>query len=777
MKLWTTRREPCKGVSPNSRKALALSLCVSLWMAGGSVASAELPIHSVYIDADKNNALHIDAGAPADAVKQGADGVSLTVTGDWPTGTEFWRFYGGNSSTKLVDGYTLILDGAKNVNTVYGGYSPNQTDKIAVSNNTVILKNSSTTGDVNGGYADDGGAFNNQVTMIDSKATEGSVYGGYGSTGTKNKGVATGNTVTLTKSEVAKDVCGGASFGKGNPATGNTVSLTDSTVGGTVYGGDGGDTNTTGDLVTGNTLNLSGVNTAAGIQNFETINITGATWGKPVMTLNGVGIVQNKGGSKAKIDASTLEFKNPETVPDGAAMNLIECKDTATITADFVKTSLQEYTLTPVTGMLVNAALQGELSLGEKALVFTASNQANKLTFTDVEWKDTGALFDHAAALTNITFSNAAVDTSNINFTNIRNLAAGRKMTLISDFGDSVGTIVGTKYKVGSTLEGMGKASLVGNDLIFTTETSVVQEQTHNTVMGAEAGMAALSAGNDFVGAATEGLGLVSNIGADGVSSYANMGGGSMRQETGSHVDTHTWNAILAIGHENKKGNASFQYGAFFEYGTGNYTTFNGDERGDGSTHYTGGGFLAKYTMRNNVYVEGSLRAGSIHDDARNVLWDDNGAPYSYETNAPYFGAHVGVGKEIPLTNGNVIDVYGKYFFNRRNGVSFDAGGCYDLDAVTSQVLRVGARYTVKRDKWNFYGGLAYEHELDGEATGKADGAPIRGADTKGGSFRGEIGATMTPGENSPWSLDLNLSGFAGKKQGFTGGVSVAFMF
>ena len=47
----------------------------------------------------------------------------------------------------------------------------------------------------------------------------------------------------------------------------------------------------------------------------------------------------------------------------------------------------------------------------------------------------------------------------------------------------------------------------------------------------------------------------------------------------------------------------------------------------------------------------------------------------------------------------------------------------------------------------------------------------------RGGSFRGELGATMTPGENSPWKLDLNVTGFAGKKQGFTGGVSVAFMF
>ena len=51
--------------------------------------------------------------------------------------------------------------------------------------------------------------------------------------------------------------------------------------------------------------------------------------------------------------------------------------------------------------------------------------------------------------------------------------------------------------------------------------------------MGAEVGMAALSAGNDFVGAATEGLASATNTGADGVSSFAQMGGGRMRQETG----------------------------------------------------------------------------------------------------------------------------------------------------------------------------------------------------------------------------------------------------
>ena len=477
--------------------------------------------------------------------------------------------------------------------------------------------------------------------------------------------------------------------------------------------------------------------------------------------------------TNANVDLSKFTFSNPETISAGTT-TLLEANDTLAEIAATEKNL--SYTYTPVSGVRLDGIINGSYATTDAhALQYTATaNQATKLTFGDVAWKDSGALMTRPA---NITFAGADVDTTNINFTNIQSLEANKKMTLVSDFGDTVGTITGAKYKVGSTLEGEGKASLVGNDLFFTAETGTSQEQTHNTVMGAEVGMAALSAGNDFIGAAAEGLALASNVGADGVSSFAQMGGGSIRQETGSHIDTHTWNAIIALGHQNKKERGTFEYGAFFEYGTGNYTTHNGDERGDGSTHYTGGGVLAKWTANHGMYVEGSLRAGSVHDDARNVLRDGNGVPYSYETNAPYFGGHLGVGKEITLNNGNVVDVYGKYFCNRRNGVSFDAGGHYDLDAVTSQVVRVGARYTVKRSKWNFYAGAAYEHELDGKASGIADNVPIRGADTSGGSLRGELGATVKPGENSPITLDFNVTGFAGKKQGFSGGVSVAFMF
>ncbi len=502
--------------------------------------------------------------------------------------------------------------------------------------------------------------------VVDSAATSGNVVnmtGGvverlYGAWTLEAGSSTSSNTVVISGGTIEKKVYGGYVV-NGGEAINNIVTLNGVELTGVgIYGG-GKDDGQEGDVVTGNTLNLSGANTARAVQNFATINIIGATWATPALTVTGDGIVQNADGTWADIDTRNIAF---------TGINALPAKGEHTI---LIKNSMTNYP--------------------------TANIKSGKFT-------------------------------------------------------------------VGTTLEGTGTASLAdgdndgeADDLIYTVNGAAdenggmtVQEQTHNTVMGAEVGMAALSAGNDFIGNATEGLSLASNVGADGVSSFAQMGGGSMRQETGSHVDTHTWNAILALGHQ---------------------------LRGDGSARYTGGGLLAKYTMKNSVYVEGSLRAGSVHDDARNVLSDGFGNPYSYDTNAAYMGFHLGVGKEIAVAGGNAVDVYGKYFYNRRNGVSFDAGGHYDLDAVTSSVLRVGARYILKREKWNFYAGAAYEHEFDGKANGTADGVAIRGADTSGGSFRGEIGATVKPGENSPWNIDLNVSGFAGKKQGFTGGVSVALMF
>ena len=109
----------------------------------------------------------------------------------------------------------------------------------------------------------------------------------------------------------------------------------------------------------------------------------------------------------------------------------------------------------------------------------------------------------------------------------------------------------GSKYKISDMCDFDPKvtdntAGYVGFEYIFASvvagkpidknqlpESSDNTPQTHSVVIASQAAMAVLRLGNDQVGAATEGLGLAGDVGADGVSSFARMGGGSMRQETG----------------------------------------------------------------------------------------------------------------------------------------------------------------------------------------------------------------------------------------------------
>ncbi|MBQ1914305.1 MAG: hypothetical protein II178_03680, partial [Selenomonadaceae bacterium] len=80
------------------------------------------------------------------------------------------------------------------------------------------------------------------------------------------------------------------------------------------------------------------------------------------------------------------------------------------------------------------------------------------------------------------------------------------------------------------------------------------------------------------------------------------------------------------------------------------------------------------------TYTEASLRMGRMHDTASDILRDALGGSYGYNVHADYYGGHVGIGKIYRFDGGRRLDVYGKFFVTKRNGVSFDAGGHYDLD-------------------------------------------------------------------------------------------------
>ena len=196
----------------------------------------------------------------------------------------------------------------------------------------------------------------------------------------------------------------------------------------------------------------------------------------------------------------------------------------------------------------------------------------------------------------------------------------------------------------------------------------------------------------------------------------------------------------------------------------------------------TGVWFSYLFTNKHDVYTEASFRLGRMSDSADDLLRDGAGNAYGYDIHANYFGAHIGVGKVIKYDKGKSLDVYGKYFYTKRDGAEFDALQHYNLDSVKSSVLRIGARYGTSNKLWNWYSGLAYEYEFDGEAEGtirSGGGAitAIRAASVKGSSVRGELGLRMEASKTNPWQTDISIYGYGGKHRGFGGNVSVAYMF
>ena len=113
------------------------------------------------------------------------------------------------------------------------------------------------------------------------------------------------------------------------------------------------------------------------------------------------------------------------------------------------------------------AKMNGSVSKSGNNIVYTATeHKASKMTFGTVNWLSDGALIDHATTLSNMSFANADVDTTNIRFQNLQTAASEDKMTLVSSFGLSIGTVTGTEFSVGKG-KGEGHAYLESNDLKY----------------------------------------------------------------------------------------------------------------------------------------------------------------------------------------------------------------------------------------------------------------------------------------------------------------------
>ena len=254
-------------------------------------------------------------------------------------------------------------------------------------------------------------------------------------------------------------------------------------------------------------------------------------------------------------------------------------------------------------------------------------------------------------------------------------------------------------------------------------------------------------------------------------------------------VDVDGTNMLAGLAWRSTTGAGNLTYGVFAEHGDGSYDTYaniNGTSlHGEGDTDYTGGGILARMDFNGSEnghgYLEASGRVGNADTDYTNSgLRDAYGRAASYSTDGTYYGAHIGAGYVQKLDEKSSIDWYGKLLWTRLEGGSADlsTGEHLSFDDADSLRLRIGGRWNyAASDFVNYYAGLGYEYEFDGEASGFTNGLALGNEDLTGGSGVAELGISFKPSKNSPFSLELNLAGFTGEREGFRGGVEAVYAF
>ena len=258
---------------------------------------------------------------------------------------------------------------------------------------------------------------------------------------------------------------------------------------------------------------------------------------------------------------------------------------------------------------------------------------------------------------------------------------------------------------------------------------------------------------------------------------FAAQSFGSMRLQSGSYVDTKGWNLNVGYARRSELTSGALTFGPFIEYGRGSYDSYLDDgTHGNGKTSYIGAGVMAKSESESGTYFEGSLRVGRAKSDySGNIA----GKSTSYDGSSSYFAGHLGIGQKKEFVSGNKLETYAKYFYAHQAGMSakLSSGEPYDFGASTSSRIRFGTRYTMKNDMdGEFYAGLAWEYEFDGKGTASYEGYNLPSTSLKGSTTLFELGYRFAP-VDSTVSYGLNLTGFKGKRKGFTGGFNIAWAF
>ncbi|MEG1970169.1 MAG: autotransporter domain-containing protein [Burkholderiaceae bacterium] len=379
-------------------------------------------------------------------------------------------------------------------------------------------------------------------------------------------------------------------------------------------------------------------------------------------------------------------------------------------------------------------------------------------------------------------------------------LAAGTTLILLEVAADK--TL--TAEHLGKGLGVIAVGSTVVHDITAQTDVATTPHQLRVEVKQGSAKKQAKALSEGFLGGMALALQGADQVAGAGISAaqaavgdrasqtavFATLGGGSMRYDTGSHLDLNSFNLLtgLALGTDLAPGRLSA--GVFFEYGNGGYDTYNSFSHaaavvGDGEMRAAGAGLLARMDFHadgpGHFYAEGSARMGRLNNEyANGDLRDAAGRSASYDSASLYSSLHLGAGYVWALSERARLDGYGQYFWTRQGGdaLTLSTGEALYFDAVDSQRVRLGGRFDYALTaSVHSYAGLAVEHEFDGLARATTNGVAIEAPSLEGTSGLGELGLRLTPSTGLPLTMDLGLQAYVGTRQGVSGSVKLKYDF
>lgn len=534
----------------------------------------------------------------------------------------------------------------------------------------------------------------------------------------------------------------------------------------------------------GEAVSINGANADA---NGNTVNITGGTIKmEPLGFIAGGVGVTSATNNKVNISGGTIDGNIYGGYTQNANHSTVS-GNTITISG---AANLEKAYLYGGDGQDLNPTLTNNKLVinGWSGSVKKAEN-FNSIDFQNIQWKNGETVLKITDLASRDSLKNTKI--------NLLSLAGGTKpavnqsMYIIKsedEFGDPIkleinkdNVTVSEDFSAGVALVGTGTVSVTdGSELKYTITNLMLNSQTHLVAQNHAVAAAFVNQGTDLI---SDSLDTLSRDDKYGVKTFAAVYGNHSKYDVNSDLKINGWSGIVGVGNEKDIGNGDFSWGAFFENGSGTYRTynsFNGDFfRGDGNVVYNGGGLAARFEQDNGVYTEGSLRAGLLKNEMKDALRDGAGNSYGYKSESTYYGAHIGVGKIISLDADKDLDIYGKFFHTYTEGDAFTvAGDKFDLDGITSDRLRIGARLTTnKENKFSTYYGLAYEYEFNGDADMRVENMSTPQQSLKGSSYMAEVGVNYQPSNDSPWSFDLSMRGYAGQREGFSGNVQAVYSF